>query len=863
MPTTYNGIGTHYYGKKNVQSRLGACQQCGRQVELTSYDTRLWFVIIFIPVIPLGRKRILDQCPACSRHYIVELQKWETSKQLEISGALEKYRSNPSPDSAIETHQTLVNYHQTTEAAEFRQMMRTKYNDNAKVHAYLGAVLEQLGEFDEATECFNRAIELRPDMPEARVGVAQGLIRAKRFDDARQKLDFMEKPGASQLYSLEPLETLALALQAESRHEEALQLFAKLLEEIPALKEHTGFRKNVERSEKALRRKASVLPKRAFSWKRLFSGDPTAPSAGTQLSWRHLMWAGAVAAVVLFFAVIQNEYTRRHRTLHIVNGLAQPALVNIRGVGEVKVGRGKSELTLPEGHHHASISGPVAEDFDFDLRTSFFDRWASDPVWVLNVGGAAVISVSRVTYSKNPPPPGFSYHFGQPLEYFPDVTHPFRDLPDSLRMKSHESRTLTQVEVFPGDAIALFQHFLGKSQWSDALRLAETRLRYEPNNDPLLFSYAAAASSHQQLERAEKFLRAGMTNRPVRINWHRSFQNLKKDRRRDAQLAAEYDALLQAEPDNSALLYLRGRLSPTRDESRRYFERAAAADPKNPFPPYAQGYDQLIRGDWRAARPLLQKARDLAPDDLTIAHFHRLTRFALGEYDTLEQECRDALKRAPLSVPDTARLCELLVAEGKSAAAMETVATFERAATSRYGEEAREMIAILRCNVLYQTGDFAGLEKSVGSSRAEDARLARFHSLIEQGRVADALATKIADEAKAANDKGLLELCVALAWTLQNNAAEARTWIERAAKALEDGDADSAAAAEMLRRNTPPTSVEVESLVLQPQHKALLLACLAHRHPARQSELGGLARRLNVERDFPYHLLQRATAVAQ
>ena len=92
MPTTYNGIGTHYYGKKNLQSRLGVCQQCGRQTGLTSYDTRLWFVIFYIPVIPLGRKRILDYCAACTRHDPVELQKWETSKQLEISGALEKYR---------------------------------------------------------------------------------------------------------------------------------------------------------------------------------------------------------------------------------------------------------------------------------------------------------------------------------------------------------------------------------------------------------------------------------------------------------------------------------------------------------------------------------------------------------------------------------------------------------------------------------------------------------------------------------------------------------------------------------------------------------------------------------------------------
>src|SRR5690242_17932788 len=85
MPSTYNGIGTHYYGKKNIQKRPGPCPHCHRAVELTSYDTILWFVVVFIPLIPIRRKRIIDYCPACTRHFAVDLEKWETAKQLEIS----------------------------------------------------------------------------------------------------------------------------------------------------------------------------------------------------------------------------------------------------------------------------------------------------------------------------------------------------------------------------------------------------------------------------------------------------------------------------------------------------------------------------------------------------------------------------------------------------------------------------------------------------------------------------------------------------------------------------------------------------------------------------------------------------------
>src|SRR5437660_5436421 len=166
MPTTYNGIGTHYYGKRNVQTRPATCPHCQRTVNLISYDTRLWFVVFFIPVIPIGRKRIIDRCTACSRHYVMDADKWETAKQLETSGALEKFRSNPTPEAAIEAHRQFLNFQQIAEAAELQKTMSEKFADNARVQAYLAAALTHLGKLSEAGPFFARALALRPDLPE-------------------------------------------------------------------------------------------------------------------------------------------------------------------------------------------------------------------------------------------------------------------------------------------------------------------------------------------------------------------------------------------------------------------------------------------------------------------------------------------------------------------------------------------------------------------------------------------------------------------------------------------------------------------------------------------------------------------------
>ena len=76
MPTTINGIGTSYYGKKNLEADLGTCEWCGHQGELLNYETGYYFVVLFIPLIPLGRKQILNYCPSCSRHRVMAVAEW-------------------------------------------------------------------------------------------------------------------------------------------------------------------------------------------------------------------------------------------------------------------------------------------------------------------------------------------------------------------------------------------------------------------------------------------------------------------------------------------------------------------------------------------------------------------------------------------------------------------------------------------------------------------------------------------------------------------------------------------------------------------------------------------------------------------
>lgn len=853
MPFTYNGVGTRYNGKKNVEIRPGVCRSCGRHVQLESYDTRLWFVILYIPIIPLGRKRILDACPACRRHYVSDLDKWETARQLETSGAMDKYRSNPTPENAIAAHQQLIGFHQVNEATEFQKTVLEKFSDNAKVQAYLGSAMNHIGRNDQAVEFFKRALSLRPDLPEARVGIARAEIREGRLDEARKHLDFLEKPGAAQLYSLEPLEILAHNYQNRSQHREAMQLFEIMQRELPKIAEHPNFRKAVKKSEKALGQGGTILPKQPFSFKRWwqFSGRGGGPVGSA----RGLIGLGALAAIVILGFGISNEYIRHHRKIYLVNGFDAPATVEISGAGSVHDFRGMRELVLPEGHYHAVISGPAREEVDFDVRDSYFSRWGSDRVWLINVGGGALLEMIVATYSQTPQPPIVSFHTGSTFEEFASVDHPFTTLPDKVQVSDGGSRTLTELEQFKGSAMDVFGYYEEKQMPNEALELAENWLHGHPNDSTMLRAYSALAEAQHQRDRVDRYLTAGLPSRPVRIQWHRVYQELHDHASDITTLVDQYDKMLAAEPTNSALLYLRGRIEKDRTRARDYFQMSMDSDAKNPFPAYALGYDRMSAADWSGARPLLVRAAQLSPRDRVFGDSLFCARMMLGEASQLEQEERAKLQKDNADFAAAMDLMDTLSAEDKNDEVMKTASSFVRACRSKYGKAGERLESLIYYHAYYITSDFKKLESTAAQDSTPEGKVTLAVALLEQGRADEA--AKTLPPATPAQERLIFDFALADAYHEVGNESASSNWRSRGIELLEKGSLDEVAAAALLKRDAAPTRAEAEVLSINPTLKALILIGCAQQHPQSGTELIRFARDLNSTRTFPHHFVQR------
>src|ERR1700690_4211282 len=97
----HNGSELCYFGKRQIHSHMGTCEFCKQYANLKSYDTTLFFYMLFVPLIPLGKKRVLHQCSDCRGHRVLSRSEWEEAKARESAAVLEKLQGDPNDRDAL------------------------------------------------------------------------------------------------------------------------------------------------------------------------------------------------------------------------------------------------------------------------------------------------------------------------------------------------------------------------------------------------------------------------------------------------------------------------------------------------------------------------------------------------------------------------------------------------------------------------------------------------------------------------------------------------------------------------------------------------------------------------------------------
>lgn len=844
MPTTYNGVGTHYYGKRNPSTRRDYCRSCNRLGDLKSYDTRLWFVIFFIPVIPIGRKRIIDECPACSRHYAANLQQWEIDSQVKTSGAIETFRNQPTPASALEAHGMLLAFSKREEARTFREEVLQLFGDREDLLLGFAEQLDQLNSIEEATPYYERQLKLDANSPQARIGMAFRKINANNLDEARSLLKFLMHPGTSKLYNLGVLETLADCYQKSGNHDEALKIYQFLLQEVPAVGQIHSFRKKIVTSEKKSTGATSILPTSDLKWWQVF-----VPShKGFSSAARFWAYTGVVTALVMVSALARNEYIRRHRTLYVVNNLSQNVSLFVGDKGPIQLGP-LTHVTLAEGKHRIKTNLPHLKEDEIEVQSGYFERWWSKPAWVYNVAGAGAYAHINLVYSKIPRDPTHTLHIGEKIVNFPHIDYAFEDPPSSIKVKGNRDVAKSALQIVTAPPKEIVMTLFNQKQYPQVLDITEGLLSSSTASFefPTLYQRAATASGEQQ--RAVQFLNQIMDGPPLNLECHRAYQDLLDTAQGHEKLVADYSARLKKTPQEGRLMYLYARLLDGTKEQTDLFQASGKASPDLYWPKVAMSYDAVREGNWNASLEYLQEAEQRkAPLTLLVPLRHEAL-LGTGGAEELTKQYRQKDLLSDFGSQGVLLRADALVIAGRKDEAL-------RDFQSWMGSDPKDpqVVEYLRTWIHYLAGEFQIVEKYLARARPDYGTSLKLPYTYATGKMSILeAAPNLVQESEDAWDA----VGVAICYELNNKKPEAEKWRAAAIKKLEAGSYDDSCVAKMLKSKEAPDYESLRQVTVSREQRMLLLADAALRFPKLGPKVAPVLEKLCVSRKSPDPLIRR------
>ncbi len=825
MPFTLNGIGTWYYGRRNVFDEGGVCEFCGREVRLASYDTTEYFVVLFIPLLPLGRKRVLRECPSCRRHRTISLKEWKRLREEKLREAGEQYKNKPTqPAAARELIDAFVAFQESELFGKVAPSLRGSWIGNPVVTERLGQAFEAFGNLSEAEACYrdvlgqDATIGRKLDLARALLNQGKGIEAADLVRGAIETRDPRVEP-----YLL----STARTLQAEGKHEEALHFLEKV-------EETSGYSLPAKEIDRIRR----VSEKLRGTGKRV--GRKSHSGNGIRGPSALVIVLGALLLGAALFAGL-SLWKGKHRTVHVVSGIEKPYGVAI-GDETVRLNPYKPKsITIAEGEVTVRpISGHVEiEPARVSIRTSFWSRLFDKTVFVINPDRLALLYRASVTYRTTPRPderPQFHYATGTALHRFERVDYPFQPFPDEIKMKEGAETRRRVGVVNPKDDGVHPATLIATEFGTDALRdhLAGI-LRFDPENEGVLFAYCSVLGPEDAIE----FLRGGLDVGPVRLDWHRAYQEIVVRSRPEIDLVAEYTARLAINPEAAEWLYMLGRVSKPEDAAPLYVKAAEQEGAAGAYALGALAYQALAEARFEDALRDVRKALERIPDRAGFLAMESDALMGLRQYEKPIEQARRQAKLNPWSVDVQGWLVLMLAASGRDAEAKAAADAYSsRIKSAVLQKEYLESTAYLRAQMALGTGNAQAFMKE-----AESVEGYRPYGKMLRGdtRTADSIMC----EQGITNAYFDLLLYIA---SDEKDAEHREEFLRRAVEGLERGDANERRMAGMLATGSA-TMDDLQRMGMDIGSKSIALTALGMRIPAIRKEVFVFAQELNVRRN--------------
>lgn len=571
-----------------------------------------------------------------------------------------------------------------------------------------------------------------------------------------------------------------------------------------------------------------------------------------------------VAAIACLAAFVALNSLPSHRTLRVVNGTSEPITVLVDDQTVVVPAQSFQAITVVEGSHEYRVSEPpsVATSGNFLMQTNWLTRLSRTPVFVLDPTLSAIVHWQEASYRLDAEDSAIDERFllGRSYLFFPDVDLAFEELPTNVPLNKTGPTKRTRVSMLKGEPQDLAASISGFASPDEQVAYLERHLTLTPRNKDLLRSYQTHVSRAQSYDRAYEFLKPGLDRRPIEIGWHRYFQSVSQRQNKIEELVARYSKLADELPQDSAALFLRGRIDPSNNVAREFLERSIAADASNPFPLYTMCHLLRSRGRFADAKVVAEKALLLDPENQEMDELLFQVRVSLGEYDALSQELTLKLVEKPQSFQlHFARLI-VLAKQGKLAEMKSEQDSFALRFKKEWPLDPFDLVPGSDRFVAYVEGRYERmliLSQEFKDRRVRDMLV--FESLIELGRWESLDRSQFAEQP---TQRGYQKLYLVLGWEQAGNAEKSKEWFDQAMKDFASGDLETKLLAEAFAQSDSAQLLErLDRISLQSDERILVALVAASRTTGEAREtLISWAEELNVLPQFPQQFVKRTIA---
>jgi tetratricopeptide (TPR) repeat protein len=831
MPTVVHGIGTWYYGKRHIHTRQGTCEFCGNTAELSSYDTTLFFVVVFVPLLPLARKRILEQCACCQKHRVLSLARWQEAKATDAARVLDNLHHHPNDrQTMLDAIRFVQAYQDEPLFDELIVPLTDAHRGDAVIQAQLGEAYAYFARWPQAEAAYRASLAVE-DHEFVRERVAWALLKQGRPQDAapllQHILDQKIEAGAGMIYYL------VNGYQAEGRHDEALALMDQRDAAFP---QFVGSKAYVKQRKLSTRHRGT---EKRIASAALAEGGKTGYRAG---NWTARL-PGWIALFLLLGAVGaylgSAWWIGQARKVFLVNGTGRPYTVVIEGTAHTLPAQTATPLRMPEGELEVTFrdAPPGLDPVRCRIETSFWTRPFAGHTFVVNPDRAALVVQEETVYTAAAPPPGRrpQLHLGQGFYHFSGLDYEFTEFPRTLSVKGGGTVTKTRVALGPNlppeaRLVLMLQHLSGQEQVDFCKRL----LLLDPGNTLFLYWLSSRLPPEPMLT----LFQAHLDDRPPLIDWHRAYQSLMEKAHPETDLRPRYQKLLADTKGHADAIYLLGRVEPDPDEADKLFRQAADAAVPSGHAMYALGYRALTEARFADASRWFAKSLARVSDKAVFRHVYHEALLAQGDYERLLRELQKDTEVPGAKIVALTEIAKVHAIQGHLEEARSAVASV----VQLYPEEDRQVgQRMLEANLCCWQNDLKGYLKSASAEPGPPS----FPLVFLQGKLKEAAALAPQTDYEAA----VCHALVYLGATRSGAKGLAQEQWQALLADLAQGGREERQLGDLLAGRKPLTPRAAQRLLIVPRQSRVFLLVIAQRLGEQSKEVVDLARRLDYHRD--------------